>query len=123
MSDYNALTTRLSLTGGLLLDQTTNDDLTHGAPSTIVPYIDQRGHINTFIESTWCRLRWDKLYKFQSCLPRWPGSGHNVPKQDVVLARIRPGHAYHPCNHSRQSVESNVGHWKFRLEIGRVRNI
>ena len=63
-----------------------------------VPYTDLKCHINHFISNKW-QERWtscanNKLFKIKSTLGVWPPGFRNSRKEEVVLSRLRIGHAY-----------------------------
>ena len=86
----------VGIKGNDLADQAAKDATSDDHSSLPVPYIDQRRHINSFVQSKWQSL-WNvalnnKLHAIQPDLGHWPGSRHNARREEVVLARISGTH-------------------------------
>ena len=61
-----------------------------------LPYTDFKGHINSFLTSSW-QSSWDaavtnKLHSVKPVLGEWLPSFRTVRREEVVLARCRIGH-------------------------------
>ena len=79
-------------------DMAAKESLNLDITASQVPYTDLKCHINHFISNKW-QERWsscpdNKLFKIRPTLGEWPPGFRNSRNEEVVLSRLRIGHAY-----------------------------
>ena len=79
-------------------DMAAKESLNLDITASQVPYTDLKCHINHFISNKW-QERWsscpdNKLFKIKPTLGEWTPGFRNSRKEEVVLSRLRIGHAY-----------------------------
>ena len=88
----------IGIRGNEAADLAAKESLNLDITTNQVPYTDLKCHINHFISNKW-QERWtscanNKLFKIKSTLGVWPPGFRNSRKEEVVLSRLRIGHAY-----------------------------
>ena len=88
----------IGIRGNEAADLAAKESLNLDITTSKVPYTDLKCHINHFISNKW-QERWtscanNKLFKIKSTLGVWPPGFRNSRKEEVVLSRLRIGHAY-----------------------------
>ena len=88
----------IGIRGNEAADLAAKESLNLDITTSQVPYTDLKCHINHFISNKW-QERWtscanNKLFKIKSTLGVWPPGFRNSRKEEVVLSRLRIGHAY-----------------------------
>ena len=88
----------IGIRGNEAADLAAKESLNLDITASQVPYTDLKCHINHFISNKW-QERWsscanNKLFKIKSTLGVWPPGFRNSRKEEVVLSRLRIGHAY-----------------------------
>ena len=88
----------IGIRGNEAADLAAKESLNLDITASQVPYTDLKCHINHFISNKW-QERWsscanNKLLKIKSTLGVWPPGFRNSRKEEVVLSRLRIGHAY-----------------------------
>ena len=88
----------IGIRGNEAADMAAKESLNLDITASQVPYTDLKCHINHFISNKW-QERWsscpdNKLFKIKPTLGEWPPGFRNSRKEEVVLSRLRIGHAY-----------------------------
>ena len=88
----------IGIRGNEAADMAAKESLNLDITASEVPYTDLKCHINHFISNKW-QERWsscpdNKLFKIKPTLGVWPPGFRNSRKEEVVLSRLRIGHAY-----------------------------
>ena len=88
----------IGIRGNEAADMAAKESLNLDITASEVPYTDLKCHINHFISNKW-QERWSscpdhKLVKIKPTLGVWPPGFRNSRKEEVVLSRLRIGHAY-----------------------------
>ena len=88
----------IGIRGNEAADMAAKESLNLDITASKVPYTDLKCHINHFISNKW-QERWsscpdNKLFKIKPTLCEWPPGFRNSRKEEVVLSRLRIGHAY-----------------------------
>ena len=88
----------IGIRGNEAADLAAKESLNLDITASQVPYTDLKCYINHFISNKW-QERWsscanNKLFKIKSTLGVWPPGFRNSRKEEVVLSRLRIGHAY-----------------------------
>ena len=88
----------IGIRGNEAADMAAKESLNLDITASEVPYTDLKCHINHFISNKW-QERWstcpdNKLFKIKPILGVWPPGFRNSRKEEVVLSRLRIGHAY-----------------------------
>ena len=88
----------IGIRGNEAADMAAKESLNLDITASQVPYTDLKCHINHFISNKW-QEHWsscpdNKLFKIKPTLGESPPGFRNSRKEEVVLSRLRIGHAY-----------------------------
>ena len=88
----------IGIRGNEAADMAAKESLYLDITASQVPYTDLKCHINHYISHKW-QERWsscpdNKLFKIKPTLGEWSPGFRNSRKEEVVLSRLRIGHAY-----------------------------
>ena len=88
----------IGIRGNEAADMAVNESLNQDITVSQVPYTDLKFHINCLISSKWQECwspcRDNKLLKIKPTLGEWPPGFKKFRKEEVVVSRLRIGHAY-----------------------------